>query len=195
MQAGLDLAGFESDFQSLMDMYYQGQNLADMEVGASLNNEGFLQGLSDMVNAAGLTAAQATSLLSSMGVDAEVIETPVEAEDIAATSLTATPGTVSQNYTVPAAAGGTAQQTLTATFPTVTYSAEPIPSPIKKTAMALKVTSANKSSGGGFKHSKGGGGGGSGGGGGGGGKKKQKKDKIRPQDEIQRYHKNESTLT
>jgi len=131
----------------------------------------------------------------SMGVDAEVIETPVEAEDIAATSLTATPGTVSQNYTVPAAAGGTAQQTLTATFPTVTYSAEPIPSPIKKTAMALKVTSANKSSGGGFKHSKGGGGGGSGGGGGGGGKKKQKKDKIRPQDEIQRYHKNESTLT
>jgi len=28
-----------------MDLYYQGQDIDDMEIGASLNNQGFLDGL------------------------------------------------------------------------------------------------------------------------------------------------------
>jgi hypothetical protein len=38
-----------------------------------LDNEGFLKELSNMVNAANMTAKQATDYLASMGVDAEII--------------------------------------------------------------------------------------------------------------------------
>ena len=37
--------------------------------------------MTDMVNAAGMTAAQATDYLASMGVDAEVIEEDTTAEE------------------------------------------------------------------------------------------------------------------
>jgi hypothetical protein len=53
-----------------MDLYYQGQELDDMEIGAELNDENFLTELSNMVNSAGMSAQQATDYLASMGVDA-----------------------------------------------------------------------------------------------------------------------------
>jgi hypothetical protein len=80
--------------------------------------------------------------------------------------------------------------------PSVTYTPQPLPVEGTKTATALKVTSANKSSGGGFKHkNSGGGGGGRGGGGGGGSSKKEVKKKKRYKDETERYHKNNETLS
>lgn len=73
-QVHLDTTQFQNNFDQLMKLYYFGQDLGDMEIGASLNNSDFLAGLSQMVNAANMTAQQATDYLSSMGVDAEVIE-------------------------------------------------------------------------------------------------------------------------
>ena len=69
-QVHLDTDVFQEDFNNLMDLYYQGQNLDDLEIGASLDNEQFLNELSNMVTAASMTAQQATDYLASMGVDA-----------------------------------------------------------------------------------------------------------------------------
>jgi len=81
-QIGLDTSQFDAGFDHLMDLYYQGQNLDDMQIGASLDNQNFLAGLTEMVNAAGMTAQQATDYLASMGVDAEVIEQKNEAQEV-----------------------------------------------------------------------------------------------------------------
>nr|DAT10117.1 MAG TPA: hypothetical protein [Caudoviricetes sp.] len=76
IEAHIDFTNLEefksqlSEVESAMDaMQFQ-----DLEIGANLNIDGFLQSLSDMVNAAGMTAAKAESYLSSLGIDAEVTE-------------------------------------------------------------------------------------------------------------------------
>ena len=166
---GIDDADFQAGFADLMSKYYEGQSLDDIEVGAALNNEGFLQGLTDMVNAAGMTAQEATDYLSSMGVDAEVVTEPETVEEVQGYNLVATPSTTSIGYNPGADAGGPA----TATFPSVTYEATPVTTTKTVQGTALKVTSASKSSGGGVKHggSTSANGGSNGGGGGGGGSK------------------------
>jgi len=73
-QVGLDTSQFDAGFDHLMDLYYQGQSLDDMAIGASLDNQQFLDGLSTMVDAAFQSAQQAEDYLASMGIDAEVIE-------------------------------------------------------------------------------------------------------------------------
>ena len=169
MKIGLDDAAFQNGFNDLLNKYYQAQSLDDIQVGASLDNAGFLQGLTDMVNAANMTAAEATSYLASMGVDAEVVEEPTVSEDTQ-TYVSATPNISwhSSAGTNPVT-GGPALYT----FPEVSYSTstETIPTSKTTTGVALRVTSANKSSGGAVKHggssaaaspSSGGGGGGGG---------------------------------
>ena len=200
-QVGLDTTAFDDAFNALMDQYYQGQNLDDMQIGASLNDEGFLQGLTDMVNAANMSAEQATAYLASMGVDAEVIEQDNEAEESSETMDYQTEVTGHQHVS-------SGDQVLTQSGPFMVQTpvqqrvtgweqkVKAIPNPTKtkkqNKSFALKVTSAKKSSGGGFKYSnapgkkspskKGGGGGGGKGGGGGGGSKPDtsKKDAKKP---------------
>jgi len=95
-QIHLDTTEFENNFNNLLSQYYDAQSLDDLEVGASLNDAAFLQGLSDMVTAAGMTADQATSYLASMGVDAEVTETTTddtESNEVAAYTGEAIPVT------------------------------------------------------------------------------------------------------
>lgn len=150
-KVGLDDAEFQSGFNDLLNKYYQASSLDDIEVGASLDNAGFLQGLTDMVNAAGMTADQATSYLASMGVDADVVTEPVTETD-PVTYVNAVP-TVSWSGgigTHPATGFPTLYR-----FPSVGYSLQPTTLETTKqtTGMALRVTSASKSSGGGIKHS------------------------------------------
>lgn len=196
-QCGIDTSQFDADKETIESELAEitGQEWDDIEVGASLNDEGFLQSLTDMVNAAGMTAQQAQDYLSSMGVDAEVIEEPVTTEETVATSLEATPGTVSQEYIVPSGTDGTGTTTMTATFPTVSYSAEPVPGEKETVGTALRVTSASKSSGGNVKHSgsnaANGGGGGRGGrrrGGGGGGRSARRNAVQQQEASAERYH-------
>lgn len=53
----------------------QAINMEGLEVGADLNIDGFLDKLTEMVKASGMTADEATDYLSSMGIDATVVET------------------------------------------------------------------------------------------------------------------------
>lgn len=187
---GIDDAEFQTGFDNLLNKYYEGQSLDDIAVGASLDNAGFLQGLTDMVNAAGMTAQEATDYLSSMGVDATVEEETTETQETVGTNLIATPHyTREMPYTVPTQDGGSVEGSTK--FPYVTYQTFPVYGDKKTTATALKVTSANKSSGGGVKHStsskSGGGGGSSGGGGGGGGGGGS----SNPPEKVKKTHKSE----
>ena len=166
------LAQFENDLA-----YIQGfdsdvfGNIAELKAGASLDDDVFLQGLTDMVNAAGMTAEQATDYLSSMGVDAEVETDTVDTPETSTVVTGYTPkvtwedrsfniGPASFDYRVPSLR-----------FDTITDTVE---TGKQIAANSLKVTSAKKSSGGGFKHKNASHGGGSKGGGkksgGGGGK-------------------------
>ena len=168
----IDKSEWDAQFAELMAEHYQGQNLEDLEVGASLNNTAFLQGLTDMVNQAGLSVEDATSLLSSMGIDAEVVE---DTENTTETSK------VAHLIPKPVEMKGQGLNPVTGiptplSFTGVQYDIkyETIKTPKQNKAFGLRVTSANKSSGGNFKYtntSHGGGsqGGSSGGGGGGGG--------------------------
>ena len=181
-KADLDVALNELDFKNL-------------EIGADLNTDDALNAMTDLVNAAGMTADQATSYLASMGIDAEVETQTETVEETVGTEVVAHPTTVSQPYTAPAAAGAAEQQQLTATFPQVTYETKPIKETKETGATALKVTSANKSSGGNFKHknsssgsgNRSGGGKGGGGGGGGGGGSSKPAEPTKKTDIVDRY--------
>ena len=188
VKAGIDKTKWDADFNDLMNKYYQGQNLEDIEAGARLDNAQFLQGLTDMVNAAGLTAEQATSLLSSMGIDAEVTENTTEGTE---TNQVADIEAQVSSETVPGSNPATGEPT-EFSFPSVIHNIvkKTVDTPKQNKSFGLKVTSASKSSGGGFKFknathgggSKGPSGGGGGGGGSGGGStpKYTKKDKYKP---------------
>ena len=175
-------------------------NLKDIEIGAAINDEAALQSMTDLVNAAGMTAQEATDYLASMGVDAEVETVETEATDQHKyTGAKATVNTKSVEGTDPITGNP-----ITYNIPSISYEEVPLDteSTKKETAFALKVTSANKSSGGGFKYknsSNGGGTKGSGSGkkgGGGGGNKKEAKteNKKSASGEKERYHVVENQL-
>lgn len=196
---GLDTSQYFTDLNSVIAAAEQatGQGWADIEAGASLNDEGFLQALTDIVNAAGMTAEQATDYLSSMGVDAEVVE-QTETQPTTSVYTGATAHVMTQQ--VPGTDPLTGQPK-TYQVPSIWYTANTteVPGQEQITGFGLKVVSANKSSGGAVKA--GGsaplaGNGGSarpapkgGGGGGGGSKEKEIKHADGKKDsEKERYH-------
>ena len=171
-QAHFDDTEFQNNFDNLLSKYYEGQNLDDIEVGADLNNADFLNGLTEMVNAAGMTAQQATDYLASMGVDAEVIETSAPStETTEVVGYSAQAHTATQSYSIPKVSGSgenmdVSTTTGTASFPyfTVSEDVNTVTTTKDNKATSLKVTSASKSSGGGFKFNNSSAGGGGGGG-------------------------------
>lgn len=198
VQCGIDTSQFEADKAFIEGLIVNDTAFPDLEVGAVLNDENFLNELTNMVNAAGMTAQQATDYLSSMGIDAEVTEDTSEAtENSVATGAVAHVTTEPVTYVNPIDGTEVKSQ-----IPTIKYTADPVPIEGKKEnkAFSLKVTSASKSSGGGFKYkntshgggskgSSGGKKGGGGKGGGGGGSKTSKPKKEDPlKEKIDRYH-------
>ena len=149
-QIHLDTDVFQEDFNNLMDLYYQGQSLDDLEIGASLDNEKFLDELSNMVTAASMTAQQATDYLASMGVDAQIIQQKTTAQDnVQYTGAKATVKTQEVESVNPSNG-----QPVTYRIPSIYYETVPADGVETKqsTAFALKVVSAHKTSGGGFKY-------------------------------------------
>ena len=165
-----------------------------------------------MVNAAGMTAEQATNFLSSMGVDAE-IETITDEQPATKTVNSLEPTITYKQATNPSIADDGTLSTVDVDVPQITYAANPeqIEDTTVGAGFSLKVTSANKSSGGGTKlknssHGSGNGKRGGGGGGrrGGGGRgrefrkidrtEKDEKQKKKVEDEIERYHKVKNEL-
>ena len=154
-QVGIDTSQFESDKEQIYNdiQSFTGQDFGSIEVGANLNDEGFLNELTNMVNSAGMTAEQATSYLASMGIDAEV-ETQSKQEPVKRTVNDMRP-VVEDGPTVNVpviASDGTLSFNEVST-PYIKY--EPIPHEMTDInaggGFSLKVTSANKSSGGKFK--------------------------------------------
>ena len=172
MDVGLNTDKFFSDRDMVQDAAAQlaGQDFGDIQIGAALNDENFLNALTNMVNAAGMTAQQATDYLASMGVDAEVVE-----QKSTGTETKQQTGWQSQLVPDPPARGtapavsGLGGSTMVNQLPLLyqTYSAKYTPNTSvitdtkENTAFSLKVTSAHKSSGGGFKYSQASHGGGS----------------------------------
>ena len=147
---GIDDSDFQSKFNNLLNQYYHAQSLDDIEVGAALNDEGFLRGLQDMINAAHMTAEQATDYLSSMGVDAEIVpDTETEMQESTYTGAIPTVTWETATGVSPLGDGST----ITYDIPRVHYDPEPVTvsGPAQMTGFALKVKSANKSSGGSIK--------------------------------------------
>ena len=167
-QVGIDTDRFYSDRDQIYNAIEEitGTPFDDIEIGASLDDAQVLQAMTDMVNAAGMTAAQATDYLASMGVDAEVIEEDTTAEEQHETmgwegSTHPITGTVHvPGVAMSSSEGGVAPQETAGIETDWTYDALDVtPQPEQETAtkenkaFALKVVSANKSSGGGMKHS------------------------------------------
>lgn len=82
-QVGLDDAEFNAGKESIMNAITDIYNmpLEDLEIGADLNDEAALAEMTNLINAADMTAQQATDLLASMGIDAEVKKVPIEQTD------------------------------------------------------------------------------------------------------------------
>lgn len=190
LEVDFDQAKFDAalaEFQSIV----AGIDLPNLEVGADLTGvPGFIEACNQIINAAGMTADQATSYLASMGVDAEVKEQKTTTTDTVATNLVAHPDVMEVPYYVPSAWGTPMQAT--ATFPYVSYTTEAVPGTKEQTAVALEVTSATKSSGGAIKHANSSSGSGSNskpsGGGGGGSKQAPKYAEKKNDSDKERYH-------
>ena len=182
-------AAFEAGLQAM--------NFDDLEVGAKINDQDALNAMSNLVNAAHMTATEAQNYLASMGVDAEVEEVTVDSEDdhqYTGANAQVTEEKVTGNDPV---TGDEVEYN----FPSVEYKKTP---PVKgknkkkTTATALKVTAASKSSGGGFKHKNSSSGSGSksgGGGGGGGGGSTPKRTVKKSEKKFDRYRKVNNNLS
>lgn len=206
-QVGLDDSQFYIDKDAIEQSLYQltGQEWDDIEIGASLDDEAFLNELTNMVNAAGMTAEQATDYLASMGVDAEVIEHDTTATEnqtaIGYRPVETGPQTFTDtvSYFGPDGQIQTGQVHYAATG--YSYEAIPIENQAEKQnkSFSLEVKSAKKASGGGFKYrnasagNKGGSGkkgGGKKGGGGGGSKAKEPNKAKGATNKADRYRNN-----
>ena len=199
IEPDFDLTGFEEGLNQVQ-AELDAMNYQELEIGANLDTGNFIAACEQMINAAGMTAKQATDYLASMGVDAEVIETSDPVTETHETGgYTATAQELPLPYTIAYGDGtgvGVSSGSGSVTYPIYTPQVESFQTTDIKKATSLKVVSANKSSGGGFKHSQasnGGGGGGNkgkkGGGGGGGSKAPKKKDPIKKfKSKIDPYH-------
>ena len=159
-----DYTQFQTDLANVQAMMDE-MNFQDIEIGASLDDANFIAGLENMINAAGMTAQQATDYLASMGVDAEVIEQKTEGTETK--QVTGYHGEAN-NTQIPydfVYMNGTSLEHYTGsiTAPGVNYvpDTETVTDTKENSAFSLKVTSAHKSSGGNFKFSQAKNGGGS----------------------------------
>lgn len=151
-QCDLDTTKFDAA-KAALDAELAALNFETLEIGANLNTDAALAAMTDLVNAAGMTAEQATAYLASMGVDAEVVEEPNVTTDTV--EYQGSDSSLKPNYAVakyPSFFGST-YRTMVTYDEVVTPTAVTETVEKENTAVALKVTSANKSSGGNFKHS------------------------------------------
>lgn len=184
-RVGIDdasLAKFDTDLATIESQIQNG--IDDLEIGAYIDDTQAIQAMNQLINAADMTAEQATALLADMGVDAEVESAEVPEQQKQA-FVDAVPTITHQKVSIPNIVGTEDSTTVAPTtvqVPTIRYRgvADDVTASGFKTVSALRVTSARKKSGGGFKFkqsSHGGGsrgrsGGGKGKGGGGGGSSK-----------------------
>lgn len=196
------LSQFNTDLATIENQINAG--IDDLQIGAFVDDTQAIQAMNQLINAADMTAAQATDLLASMGVDAEVESIQVP-ENQRQGLIDAQPNVTHTPVQVPTIVqdglGGTTVNETTVDVPSINYI--PVTDIAEqqgsKTATVLRVKSARKSSGGDFKYrnasagNKGGGkksGGGKKGGGGGSGKAKEPNKAKGATNKADRYRNN-----
>lgn len=129
--------------------------LQDMEIGATIDDKNIYQQMNELINAADMTAQEASDLLASMGIDAEVeeVEVPKEQEQ---SFISAKPNITYEDVNIPTilqSEDGATVDNKQVKVPKINY--EPIvdseSAESQETVTALRVKSARKSSGGDFK--------------------------------------------
>ena len=132
--------------QLLTDAEY---NLDDIEVGASLDDTNFLNGLSDMLTNLGVTVDQAQDILSGLGIDAEVQSVTTEQPTQSTYSGAVAEMSYLDMYTTSPLAEGQVRYSI----PSVTY--KPVDTvvggSVQQVGTGVQVTSAKKSTGGNVK--------------------------------------------
>lgn len=157
-------AELQAKFLSLSEKL---QGIADnnnIKVGADLSTEPIYEELQELVKNCGLTAEEATNLLASMGVDAEVVSVPPKAEQIPTTETYWVPAEYEQDTSVDLSNAASGPHTAfklkegTGYWKTETGYA----TTTTQGASSLKLISAHKSTGGDIKYKNASNGGGSG---------------------------------
>ena len=208
INAGMDTSDFEAGKDLIQSYTQDGVAFDDIEVGAFLDDANFIQGLNEMINATDMSVQQATDLLASMGVDAQVEAVKVPEQD-KQQFINATPNVAYEDVAAPISVldglgNVTWDESNTVKVPRINYDLKPTNETADKesTATVLRVKSARKASGGGFKYKnssagnrgggsgKKGGGGGKKGGGGGGGKAKEPNKAKGATNKADRYRNN-----
>ena len=155
-------------------------DFGNMEVGTAVDLNGFKEGAAEMIYESRAAAEAASAALSAVGVDADIVEHTETAPPVTRTK------TVTGTIAVPTIGGEIVEMTASGTVTEQTDAAD-------FTWYTLEGAEYN---GGGVSHPSGGGSGSKiGSGGGGGGNKKETKKHKRYKDEIERYHKNNETLS
>lgn len=203
MHLDLDDGVARADVEAWANTIQQG--IGDLEIGASIDDSQLIEQMNNIINSADMTAQQATDLLASMGVDAEVKKDTVPKES-RQQFIEADPVVTYEKHTTPEVLSDGTISENSIEVPKISYRTQPVEDVANSTeeVTALRVTSARKSSGGGFKFTNSSHGGGRSGarapsksrGGGGGGSSKPKKpqtkktkDTKKADEAIERYHK------
>ena len=144
-----DLAQFNTTLSQIEAAIVNG--IDDIEIGASIDDTAAIQAMNNLINSAQMTATQATNLLASMGVDAEVEQAKVPKNGFQQ-YVDADPEVTYENVNVPNLLPfGLFPSTVQ--VPHISY--KPVSSSVpiegEQTVTALRVKSATKSSGGNLK--------------------------------------------
>ena len=195
---GIDDTDWLTEYNYLQNLVADtnGNRLLDLEAGANLDDANFLAALDELINSVAMTVDEATSLLSSMGVDAEIVQ-QTETRPKLSTYTSANPIITMEEFD---GTNPVTNATEHYSVPHINWQVEqvPIEGQTEEVAMGLHVTSANKSSGGNVKSSgsaplRSNGGSAvpqkkTGGGGGGGSNKEVKHADKKSDSEKERYH-------
>lgn len=128
---------------------------ANLEAGASINDEDFLNALTEMINATAATTAEAEEMLSRMGIDATVVEDTNYKRDVSTTNDIEAEATDEGSITVPVmASDGSTVEEQEVQLQGIKYHKVPTESEEAKemTAYGLKIETAHKKAGGNIKH-------------------------------------------
>lgn len=170
---------------------------ANLEAGASIDDEDFLAALTEMINATAATTTEAEEMLSRMGIDATVVEDDTVKRDEVTTNDIEAEASDEGSISVPVlASDGTAVEEQEVQLQGIKYKTVPSTTEDSKemTAYGLKIETAHKKAGGSVKHqntSNGSGSGNKGSGSGSGskaGSKKKTKDHKKSSIKKDRYH-------
>ena len=78
LEGHIDTDKLADDIVTQLDYLQDILNGMDLEVGAEINDEAFINSLNEIINMAGWTAKQASEELSKMGINAKVVQGPPE---------------------------------------------------------------------------------------------------------------------